>query len=72
MIFKTADLYDLYGDEVRVAFPIFNDYGGKKVFFGPISTVKVYEDNSLVRKALEEDLRPRGCLLYTSPSPRDS
>ena len=34
--------------------PIFNDYGGKKAFFGSIATVKAYEDNSLVRKALEE------------------
>lgn len=54
MIFKTADLCDLHGDELKVALPIFNDYGGKKAFFGSIATVKAYEDNSLVRKALEE------------------
>ena len=54
MIFKTADLYDKFGDELKVAAPIFNNYGGKKAFFGPTSTVKAYEDNSLVRKALEE------------------
>ena len=54
MTFKTADLYDEYGDDLKVALPIFKDYGGKKIFHGPISTVKAFEDNSLVRKALEE------------------
>ena len=38
MIFKTADLCDLHGDELKVALPIFNDYGGKKAFFGSIAT----------------------------------
>lgn len=54
MTFATADLYDEYGDRLLVALPMLNDYGGKKVFHGPISTVKVHEDNSLVRAALEE------------------
>ncbi len=54
MIFKTADLYDEYGDDLNVALPVFRDYGRKKIFYGPISTVKAFEDNSLVRTALEE------------------
>ena len=54
MIFKTADLYDEYGDDLKVALPVFRDYGRKKIFHGPISTVKAFEDNSLVRTALEE------------------
>ncbi|HKK16374.1 MAG TPA: ribonuclease E activity regulator RraA [Gammaproteobacteria bacterium] len=54
MTFATADLYDEYGDKLRVALPMFHDYGGKKIFHGPVSTVKVHEDNSLVRAALEE------------------
>ena len=54
MTFATADLYDEYGENLQVAAPGFNDYGGKKSFSGPISTVKVFEDNSLVRSALEE------------------
>ncbi len=33
---------------------MFNDYGGNKQFSGPAATVKVFEDNSLVRGALEE------------------
>ncbi len=55
MTFATADLYDEHGDKLQVALPIFHDYGGKKVFHGIISTVKVHEDNSLVRSALEEN-----------------
>jgi len=54
MTFTTADLYDEHGENLQVATAIFKDYGGKKIFYGPISTVKVFEDNSLVRTALEE------------------
>lgn len=54
MSFATADLYDEHEENLRVATPMFNDYGGKKSFSGPASTVKVFEDNSLVRAALEE------------------
>ncbi len=54
MTFATADLYDEHGEDLKVATQIFNDYGGQKIFSGPISTVKVFEDNSLVRAALEE------------------
>ena len=54
MTFTTADLYDKYGDDLKVALPIFKDYGAKRIFHGPISTVKAYEDNSLVRTALVE------------------
>ncbi len=51
--FTTADLYDAFEEEVRVAAPIFRDFGGHTSFFGPIATVKVFEDNVLVRRALE-------------------
>ncbi len=49
----TADLYDAFEDEVRVAAPIFRDFGGRPAFHGAIATVKVHEDNVLVRRALE-------------------
>lgn len=54
MSFATADLYDGHEENLKIATPMFNDYGGKKSFSGPASTVKVFEDNSLVRAALEE------------------
>ena len=50
----TADLYDEHGEALRILEPGFHDYGGTLVFSGPVSTLKVYEDNSLVRAALEE------------------
>ena len=54
MNFSTADLYDKYEENLQIARPIFNDYGGKKAFCGPMATVKVFEDNSLVKEALAE------------------
>lgn len=55
MTFATADLYDEHGDKLQVVLPCFNDYGGRKIFHGSIVTVKVFEDNTLVRTALEEN-----------------
>jgi regulator of ribonuclease activity A len=54
MTFATADLYDAHGEKLQVARPLLKDYGGRKKFHGRIATVKAYEDNSLVRSALEE------------------
>jgi len=50
----TADLYDAHGETLRVLAPIFRDFGGKRTFEGPVVTLKVHEDNSLVRSTLEE------------------
>jgi regulator of ribonuclease activity A len=55
MELKTTDLCDKYPDKVRVAEPGFNDFGGVIDFSGSIHTIKCYEDNSLVRKALESN-----------------
>ncbi len=55
MTFKTADLCDDFSDIVQMAAPIFRDFGGNKTFGGPIATVKVFEDNVLVRRALETE-----------------
>ena len=54
MTFATADLYDQHEGKVQVALPLFRDYGGRKVFGGQVATVRVFEDNSLVRAALSE------------------
>lgn len=50
----TADLYDAHGDALQVALPLFRDFGKRVAFSGPISTVKVHEDNALVKQALSE------------------
>jgi regulator of ribonuclease activity A len=52
MSFATTDLCDVHPGEVRVAAPIFHSYGGKSAFHGRIATLKLFEDNGLVRKML--------------------
>lgn len=52
MTIATADLCDTHAD-LQVCAPIFRDFGGRLDFAGPIATLKVYEDNALVRAALE-------------------
>ena len=50
---KTADLCDDYADQLTLVRLELKSYGGKKQFDGPISTVKVFEDNVLVKRALQ-------------------
>jgi regulator of ribonuclease activity A len=59
MRFATADLCDEFGAEVRVVEPGFRDWGGVASFAGQIDTVRVLEDNALVRQALEAPGRGR-------------
>jgi len=53
MSLATTDLSDAHADSVEHAAPIFRDFGGKLAFSGPIATLKLFEDNALVRKTLE-------------------
>ena len=54
--FATCDLLDEHetkeGDGLRVVQPMFKAYGKAPKFCGQIETLKVFEDNSLVREAL--------------------
>lgn len=59
MTIATADLCDRHEDqlrsgELRVVAPLFRSFGGRNAFHGPIATLKLFEDNSFVRKALEQ------------------
>lgn len=54
MSLSTAELYDAHESEAQVVLPGFRNYGGRRGFHGPISTLKVHEDNSLVRSALAQ------------------
>ncbi len=52
---QTADLCDEHGDRVHVVSPMgFRSLGGRPSLGGPITTLKAFEDNTLVRTALEE------------------
>ncbi len=53
MEIHTADLCDSHEESVHVVEPMFRSLGGRPAFGGPIATLKVFEDNSLVRAELE-------------------
>lgn len=64
MSFKTPDLLDRHEEKtqngsVRVVAPMFQPYGGRASFSGQIVTLKLFEDNSLVREVLAEDGRDK-------------
>lgn len=49
--FKTADLLDDHEDKpLQVVQPGFHNFGGRNKFGGEIVTIKIHEDNSLVRE----------------------
>lgn len=53
----TCDLCDTHKSDAsggfRVLPPVFRDFGGLAAFSGPVVTVKCFEDNSLVKSAVE-------------------
>ena len=55
--FSTCDLWDAHKNAApevfRVLPPVLRDFGARRVFCGPVVTVKCYEDNSLVKAAVE-------------------
>lgn len=59
----TADLVDIYGDQLAsVALP-FRSFGGKARFSGPVVTVKCFEDNALLKQKLAQEEAPEGKVL---------
>ena len=55
--FATCDLCDEHKNDTDGAFrvlpPVFKDYGQVPKFCGPVSTVKCFEDNTLVKAAVD-------------------
>lgn len=50
--FATTDLCDRH-PEAQVCDPVFQAFGGRAAFSGPVTTVKVFEDNALIKQAVE-------------------
>jgi regulator of ribonuclease activity A len=48
----TTDVSDAH-PEAQVCEPVFQIFGGRVSFSGPITTLKVFEDNTLVKQAVE-------------------
>ena len=55
--FATCDFCDVHKEDdsgdFRVLPPVFRDFGQVKKFFGPVETVKCFEDNTLVKAAVD-------------------
>ncbi len=50
----TADLVDEIGPDVRSCDIQFRQFGGRSEFAGPISTVRCFQDNALLKSVLSE------------------
>jgi len=50
--FQTTDLCDAFDAEIEVVEPMLRSYGGARAAGGPIRTLKLFEDNALVRETL--------------------
>ncbi|WP_375489302.1 ribonuclease E activity regulator RraA [uncultured Mycobacterium sp.] len=50
----TADLVDDIGDDVRSCDVQLHQFGGRTQFAGPISTVRCFQDNALLKSVLSE------------------
>ena len=61
MLFQTADLCDRFSEleHFQVAEPLFQHFGKNRQFCGQITTLKVFEDNSLVHTTLTENGKGR-------------
>jgi regulator of ribonuclease activity A len=53
MTHATTDLSDEH-PQAQVCDPVFTAFGGRASFSGPVATLKVFEDNTLVREAVEQ------------------
>jgi regulator of ribonuclease activity A len=51
---STADLIDEHGDRLRSCAIQFRQYGRSTRFFGPVRTIKTFEDNALIKHTLSQ------------------
>lgn len=61
MSLATADLCDQFSEQedFQIAEPLLKPFGKHNAFSGQITTLKVFEDNTLVRQTLEEKVENR-------------
>ena len=52
MTTSTCDLYDRFGEQLRVLPAGFHEFGGRAHFSGDVVTVRCFEDNSRVKELL--------------------
>ncbi len=54
MTFTTADLYDEHEENLGSCDLQFRQFGARRSFTGPVSTVRCYEDNALLKSVVEQ------------------
>lgn len=59
MPYSVPDICDDFPGEISILEPLFRDFGKSRKFSGEITTVKCFEDNSLVREAVRSEGRGR-------------
>lgn len=61
MSFDTADLCDRFAERenFQIAEPILRQFGGRHRFCGKITTLKVFEDDALIRTTLAQPVQER-------------
>ena len=69
MPLATTDLCDAH-PEIQVCEPLFRVFGGNAHFAGPITTLKVFEDNTLIKQAVESPGEGRVLVVDGGGSPR--
>ncbi|MDA9839840.1 ribonuclease E activity regulator RraA [Porticoccaceae bacterium] len=67
---STPDLCDQYPELVRVVEPMLSNFGGREQFCGQITTIKCFEDNSLVKQLVGTSGEGRVIVVDAGGSPR--
>lgn len=67
---STADILDRHPVEARVCELVFRQFGGVASFSGPISTVRCFEDNVVLKRHLGEPGEGRVLVVDGGGSPR--
>ncbi len=66
----TADLWDQYSKELKILNLELKSYGKKTAFCGEVVTLKVFEDNSFVRRTLEDSGKGKALIIDGGGSKR--
>lgn len=68
-VIKTSELVDAFEDELQCCTAPLTLYGRRRAFSGRVSTIRCYEDNVLMRRALEQPGEGRVLVVDGAGSP---
>jgi regulator of ribonuclease activity A len=70
MSWTTPDLCDAFSERLRIAEPLFRDFGGEPKFSGSAETIKCFEDNSRIAETVATEGRGRVLVIDAGGSVR--